>query len=181
MNLKHKNEFEEARKKAFCRLMFEGKVSKAMKFIDSESNITGVHEVSDSVVNQLKEKHPDAKPMDTQCVVSTDHIKVESVIFEAIDVELIQKIAKEMSGSGGPTHIDAGNWKHILCCNNFKAVSSNLCEAIAVLKFYFLTRRLCTEDIDHSYIKYLMACRLIPSSKMKSKSGPLGLEKCYGE
>ena len=46
-----KTEFKkrtESRKKTFYKLMFEGKISKALKFVDSESKISGVHKVTDN-------------------------------------------------------------------------------------------------------------------------------------
>ena len=37
--------------------MLEGQVRKAMKLIDADSNITGVHELTDRVRQTLQEKH----------------------------------------------------------------------------------------------------------------------------
>ncbi len=47
---------EESRSKAFCRLMFRGKVGQALRFIDSESGIKGVHKVNRQVKGLLKDK-----------------------------------------------------------------------------------------------------------------------------
>jgi hypothetical protein len=44
----------ESNKKAFCRLMLQGNISKALKYIDSNSSITGVHSVDKSVLDTLK-------------------------------------------------------------------------------------------------------------------------------
>ena len=40
---------EESSRKAFCRLMLLGKIKQAMKFIDSDSNITGVHRPTEQI------------------------------------------------------------------------------------------------------------------------------------
>ncbi len=168
-----KTEFKkrtESRKKTFCKLMFEGKISKALKFVDSESKISGVHKVTDAVVKSLEEKHPIAKPVDPACVVNGEIPKVEPVIFETIDGDLIQSVAKQVAGSGGPTLLDADGWKHILCCNNFKTVSSNLCQAIANM-----TKRLCVEDIAPEYLTSLLANRLIPLIKNVDGIRPIGI------
>ena len=47
------------KEKQFCRLMMLGKVSKAVALI-KEGNDGGVHDISDSVVNILQDKHPKA-------------------------------------------------------------------------------------------------------------------------
>ena len=44
----------------------------------------------------------------------------EPVIFENICVDSVLKVAKNISGSGGPKHIDADGWRHILCCKSYK-------------------------------------------------------------
>jgi hypothetical protein len=106
----------ETKKKAFCRLMLQGKVSKARKCIDKESCISGIHDINDTVVNQLKLKHPEAEDMDPDFVEAcNEEDTVEPVIFEGIDTEMIYLIAKNMSGSGGPTKLDSDLSKTILC------------------------------------------------------------------
>jgi hypothetical protein len=47
----------ETKKKPFFRVMLQGKVSKAMKYIDKNSCISGIHVINDTVVNQLTLKH----------------------------------------------------------------------------------------------------------------------------
>ena len=41
--------------------MMQGKMSQAMKFINNESDTKGVHEITNEIVNKLKEKHPNAQ------------------------------------------------------------------------------------------------------------------------
>ena len=91
-------------------------------------------------------------------------------MFEAIDGELIQLIAKDVSGSGGPSLVDAESLRHIICCNNFKAASEKLCQAISCM-----TKRLCTEDIEFSSVSHLMSCRLIPLMKEDDGIRPIGI------
>ncbi len=107
-------------------------------------------------MNILQSKHPEQKPALPENIIPSTPVKVEPVIFEEIDADMILRLAKDLSGSGGPTKIDADLWKHILCCKSFNKVSSQLCQSIADT-----TKRLCTEDINSSYTKELFACRLI--------------------
>ena len=108
----------ESKLKAFCRLMLHGKVSKALKFVNNESDIVGVHSITndnkESIFRQLKALHPDAKMLTVDGFVSPPNtIDVEPVIYEDITSDMIHDIAKTLSGSGGPTQLDADGWTHI--------------------------------------------------------------------
>ena len=52
---KSKRKAEDA-SKGFVRLMMEGKVRQALKLIDANSDICGVHEMNDNVRGILREK-----------------------------------------------------------------------------------------------------------------------------
>ncbi len=157
---------EEARSKAFCRLMLQGKVSKALNFIDSGNKVSGVlsidgNDPADPVLTGLKEKHPIAHPVNLQCVVNPpSEVIVEPVIFEDITADLIAHIARDLSGSGGPTKVDADGWKHFICNKSYSSVSDALCQSIADL-----TKRFCRDDINPSHSSLLLSCRLIPLNK----------------
>ena len=87
--------------------------------------------------------------------------KVEPVIFDAIDADLISKLAFTMKGSSGPSKFDADDWKRIIATKIYGNEGKELCEAIA-----HMTRQLCTEDTsDPESISAALACRLIPLVK----------------
>jgi hypothetical protein len=46
---------KENKEAAFTRLMFQGKVSQAMKFINSEDDTRGVHSLTDEIKQLLQE------------------------------------------------------------------------------------------------------------------------------
>ena len=80
---------EEARTKAFCCLMMQGKVSKAHNYIENGNNASGVLSIDDSnpadpVLLRLKDKHPIAQPVDPNFVTKSSGEVVEPVIFEDI-------------------------------------------------------------------------------------------------
>ena len=95
---------------------------------------------------------------------------VEEVTFEEIHGSMIQDAAKNMSGAGGPTKIDSDVWKHILCSKVFGKIGKELADEIAIL-----ARKLCTKDIQNSYISSLEACRLIPLIKETTGVRPIGI------
>ena len=130
---------EEDKLRGFTRLMMEGKVKQALKLVNTDNVIAGVHVISDEIRASLQAKHPDAAEAEDRVLLEGDVPRVEEVIFEDINAQVIQATAKKTFGSGGPTRVDADTWKHILCSKAFGKLSNELAEQVAVF-----ARRLCT-------------------------------------
>ena len=113
--LKKKQKTHESNQKAFCRLMFAGKVKQATKFINNEDSIKSVHKITDDVKLALAEKHPKREECFPYAMLPVTKPLPNAVIFEQITPEVIQRSSKNLSGSGGPTNIDADMWKYFLC------------------------------------------------------------------
>ena len=92
------------------------------------------------------------------------------MIYEEIDGTAVQRAAKYLQGSGGPTLVDADGWKHILCSKSFGNASVELCNAIADL-----AKKLCRESIHPDSLHELVANRLIPLDKGADKDGKPGV------
>ena len=90
-----------------------------MKYIDNNSNTKGVHAINKKVIDKLKDKHPSEKEADKEILLEITSNPPEHVIFEDISVELVQRVAKNIHGSGGPTKVDADFFRHILCSKFF--------------------------------------------------------------
>ena len=149
------------KKKAFCRFMLQGKVAKAVQFIDNGEGATqGVLPATKDNITKLQQKHPAAGPLNKEHVVLHTSDPVEAVVFEEIDADLITRTARNISGSGGPTQVDADIWRYIICSKVYGNLSSTLAEAIADL-----AKILCTELIPPDLLKELLASRLIPLDK----------------
>ena len=145
--------------KIFCSLMMKGKVSSAIKWLNTNSN-SGVLPINQEVMDELLIKHPQGEKADSDYVLSGPQKPVEKVIFDNIDEEWIYTAAKHLKGSGGPSGLNSDGLKRMLCSKAFKKSSTNLCYALAVV-----TRRLCTEYIDPECTNILNACRLVPLNK----------------
>ena len=150
----------ESDQKAFCRLMLEGKISKAMRFINHEDRVIGVHEPNEDIIDILKSKHPVAKPAPDDCLLEPPSTNVPPVIFEAIDADLIYSNGRTISGSGGPKKVDLDTWQILLCSKAYGPSSGQLRQAVADC-----ARRLCREQVDHIVTEKLNASRLIPLNK----------------
>ena len=111
--LKRKKHTKDHKEKVFVRLMLNGKVSAALRWIGKES--TSVLEVADDVLQVLKDKHPSATPASEDAILNGPKTKVEDVIYENINSDLIQRCIKQMAGSAGPSGLDTDGWKRILC------------------------------------------------------------------
>ena len=161
---------KESNEKAFCRLMLVGKIGQALKFIDNERDIKGVHKLTRKVTAVLAEKHPKGSPVSSDVQLQNNDQHPEPVIFESICAESVQNVAKNVNGSGGPTHIDADGWRHILCCKSYGKCSTALCEAIADF-----AKIMATQEVSAECLKEYTACRLVPLDKGNDKFGNIGV------
>ena len=170
-NLSKLNESKRAAElKAFTRLMVQGKLKKALKFIDEDDSIVGVHELTPEIMTELKRKHPKQEPVDEQMLLPEKNIIVQPDIFERIDSASIVKSAQNIHGSGGPSRIDADTWKNMICSKAHGSEGVQLSEEIASL-----SKRLCSEVIPFEYISTLMSCRLVPLKKLDNSVRPVGI------
>ena len=160
MQSKSPKQKEESVMRGFSRLMMSGKVRQALKLVDADSEVTGVHAMNDEIREVLQRKHPEAEPAQQIALSLSEVPAVENVIFEEINAAMVIKSAADTSGAGGPTRLDAESWKHILCSKVFGKVSEELAEAVAIT-----ARRLCSEDIPHEYLRLLWDYRFSPTSK----------------
>ena len=161
---KHSKEHTE---QVFVRLMLQGKVSAAMRWIGT--NAAGLCEATDEVITELINKHPAGKQAEEASILNGPVDKVEQVIFEEIKGELIQACAKKIDGAAGPSGLDSDGWKRILCSKQFGTKSAELCESIAHMAI-----RLCTQYVDPNILKPFTACRLVPLDK-KPGVRPIGI------
>ena len=168
--LKTKQHAAESNRKAFCRLMFEGKVRQATKFIETGDTIKGVHSITPEVKHALAEKHPKAEECSPDAMLTITKPVPNAVIFEQISPELVQKCSKLLTGSGGPTLADADLWKYFLCSRAYGKQTYHLAEAVSSL-----AKILCSEKIHPDSLQEFMSCRLIPLDKGADKHGNIGI------
>ena len=156
------------RMQRFTALMLVGNLSSAIKLLNAEDNIGGIHEPTPEVMDALLKKHPDAEPAKPEALINREpQEKIDPVIFEVIDGTVIYKAAKTTFGAVGPSHIDADGWRHILCSNAYNKSPESLCTAIAGV-----TKLLCREEVNPETLDQLLASRLVPLDKDPGSSVP---------
>ena len=161
---------KENKDKAFLQLMLLGKVGAAMKHINNEDLTLGVHPLNDTIKNLLLEKHPKGKEAAEDILLPETATIPNPVIYEEINADKVHTAALHLSGSGGPTLIDADGWRRILCSKSYGNASVNLCQGIADL-----TKKLCRENIHPDSLHEFVGCRLIPLNKGDDKFGNPGV------
>ena len=166
--IKRNKQSKEHIEQVFVRLMFQGKVSAAMRWIGTSA--TGLLSASTEVISELVRKHPTGKHADPHSILKGPVDKVEQVIFEEIDGQLIQTCVKKIDGAAGPSGLDSDGWKRILCSKQFGTKSMELCESLARL-----TIRLSTQNVDPTILKPFTACRLVPLDKRPHGVRPIGI------
>lgn len=156
--------------KIFAKLVLEGQINAALRFV-SETSSGGVLGLTDDVMAQLKEKHPDPQPAKLGSLLfGPIDDAIPETLYSEINGDMVRQAALRTKGSGGPSGIDANGFRRMLASKSFKQSSSRLCEAIATM-----TKILCTQFIDPSTIEALVASRLIPLDKGESAVRPIGV------
>jgi hypothetical protein len=171
-----KKDTSEHETRMFTRLMLQGKVREAMRWISSNEKGGGVLSpnlfINDgkTVFDVLQEKHPEP------------HIPHPDSLFDVqagdlpplIDVEITSKHvelgARRLHGSSGPTGTNSDQWKDYLLRHDKH--SEKLREAVAALAC-----RLSNTIVDWREIQALMANRLIALDKCPGVR-PIGIGEC---
>ena len=83
------------------KLVFQGKLTAAIKLLDRE-NSSGLLNLSDEVLAQLKEKHPVPAEIEDECLLHGPVDLVPPGIFDLINEQRIFDSALKTKGSAGP-------------------------------------------------------------------------------
>ena len=144
----------------FSKLMFGGKVNAALKLISDEGS-GGVLDLNDSTMKDLQDKHPPAAKIQAGALLEGQlPPPTPASYFDCIDEQEVLKAAQLTKGAGGPSQLDADQYRHILISSKYKAEGKRLREQIAQL-----ARKLASEIVDPKTLEAFVACRLIPLDK----------------
>ena len=125
----HKNSTKNNTARVFSNLMFQGKVRNAINLLSRNScqgilnpentteeiNSNGVNHIT-SVKDVLRTLHPQGKQAPDEILIaeSPDAPLMNSVLFDEIDAEFIQRAALNTQGGAGPSRVDALGWRRFL-------------------------------------------------------------------
>ena len=127
--------------------MLEGNISAALKLLDC-ANSKGLLKLSDAVMDELLEKHPEPIEIKEGALLHGPLNQLPECYFDDIDEETIMKAAKDTKGSAGPSGMDANQFRRVLCSKNFNKVGKSLREEIALFSRNLATKQYDPEIID---------------------------------
>ena len=145
--------------KTFANLVMQGKISAAMKVLDSDFE-NGVLPMSPEVINELQVKHPSAKPIQFGSLLHGPKVQVAPSYFNNIDKQVIQKAAFLTKGLASPSGLDSDVCHRILCSKNFTYDGLLLREEIVMF-----VRNMLSKSYEPILLQPLIACRLISLNK----------------
>ena len=131
VNSERSRSFEDI-SKTFAKLVFQGKLTAAIKLLDKESSSAFLN-LSEEVLAQLKERHPLPAEIEEECLLHGPVDPVPPGIYDLISEQSIFDSALKTKVSAGPSGMDAELYRRILCSKNFAAEGKTLREEIATL------------------------------------------------
>ena len=147
--------------KVFSKLMLQGKVSAAMKWITTNVSSSGAPlDINEDVLAELRKKHPDPQPAADNTLIQGPQVPEDPTYFDQITDESIYIAAKNLKGSAGPSGLNSDGIKRALCSKAFGTATSALCDTMARV-----ARRICTEELNPKALSGYNSCRLIPLDK----------------
>ena len=155
--------------KKFSTFIQHGKINQALRLL-SDISASEVLELSDTVMNQLIIKHPNAEPINDEFILEGPVRKIEQIMYDSIDESHVMRAALKTSGAAGPSKLDGDEWRKVFCSSVYGSASVDLRKAVARM-----TKLMCSENIpDIESIESLLACKLIPLNKNPSVR-PIGI------
>ena len=139
--------------------MKKGNINVAVKLVTNNMQDL-ILSLNNETLNKLKEKHPKSKNVNNSILLTGVPQDAHPIMFAGLDEEMIRKAAIKTNGGSGPSTMDTGGWRRILCSNNFSDTNVDLRKAIANF-----IKKICTEKVSAVSIEVFVACRLIPLDK----------------
>ena len=143
----------------FAKLMMQGKVRAAIKFL-SENSDTGILPSDDQTIAELKKKHPEPADIMKESLLQGPIEDMPTSYFDEINEDAIKNAARQTRGAAGPSKLDSDQYKSMIVSNKFKSEGKQLREQIAAL-----ARKLATTITDPALLEAYTTCNLIPLNK----------------
>ena len=149
--------------KVFTRLMLKGELRAATRWI-TERGSGRVLSPNDkvgsgdrTVLDVLREKHPDPAPID-ECAMDGCDDELPALMDVSVTSGHVEKIARSLHGGAGPGGTNSSHWRSFLL--RFGVQSAKLREAVASL-----IMMMANGIVDWQWIRALMSSRLIALDK----------------
>ena len=114
-------------------------------------------------------KHPQGQKVHSGSIIPIEPEVPHPVIFDPIDSNAIRSAALRVTGSAGPSGMDAHAWRRL--CTEFKGSLRDLCNPLAAV-----AQRIYSSYVDPSSVAPLLAGRLTALNKNPGVC-PIGIDK----
>ena len=94
-------------------LVLEGQIHSALRFL-GETSAGGVLELTNDVIDQLKEKHPNPQSVKMGSLLFGPIDDIPKSVYSEINGEMVRQAALRAKGSGRPCGVDANDFRRIL-------------------------------------------------------------------
>ena len=98
----------------FAKLIMEGKISAALKFLETKTS-KGILSLTDDILEELKEKHPHAATLQEHSLLLVQLITSHQVFFTPLIRTYCTKRLLNTKGAAGPSGMDAELYRRIRC------------------------------------------------------------------
>ena len=86
----------------------------------------GVHKVDDTIINKLQQKHPQPAPLTSDTLLNGPVNHILPSYLNEIDENMVFKSASMTKGAGGPSRLDAEQYRRLLASNKYKKENKEL-------------------------------------------------------
>ena len=93
----------------------------------------GVYKVDDTILNELQQKHPQSVPLTSDTLLNGPVNRALPSYFDKIGETMVFKSASMMKGAGGPSRLDAEQYRRLLTTNKYKKENKELRVQLATL------------------------------------------------
>ena len=144
--------------KTFSKLMMEGKIHSALRFLSEESQ-GGIHQLSEKILKDLRQQHQAPTEIQRNSLLFGPICDLRDIRFD-IDEQKIAEAAQLTKGAAGPSSLDANQFKRILCSKQFNKEGKDLQDQISIF-----AKNIAIKVTDPSCLEAYTANRLIPLDK----------------
>ena len=86
----------------FAKLIFQGKINAALKFLSSDYD-NGVHEINDEILIELQNKYPEPSKITENTLLFGPVQTVLPSYFDCIDETMVKNATRLIKGAAGPS------------------------------------------------------------------------------
>ena len=124
----------------FKELIQKGNVHGAFKLLTKKMS-NGILLLTVETLSQLEIKHPDNRDASADVLLNGPIKEIHPIVFDAIDEEMVLRVASITKGGSGPSGLDADGWRRMLTSNSFGTASSDICKSIAFKSIDFIKKK----------------------------------------